>query len=520
VHPSRVWPLVALVWCLLLARFAQAFVWPEAWGMSDDVYITAGAARSLWEGFGPVWYVGAPRVEGFSNPLWLGVLALLHGVPGFTEDRLGGLVFGVNLLLFCGLARACVRTLAGGGIDRGGVLLVLSPAAAALTYFAAEGFEVALVSWLAVLALDAAWRREPLRFALVVALGFWTRMDFLVLAVLPGLSLAAGTRGDPRRSRAFAIGALLIGLQFALRWSYFGEWLPNTAHLKGVGWPLPDRLLRGLAQNAWAVPSVVASLGVAAAALRWAPDEAARRRARLGGLAVSMFAVGFLYSGYVGGDFLGRRAGWDRFTAPGLPLLVLGLTASLAALPLRRASRPLGVLLLLGLVSFPAVATTPDRNLLDRRLFRSVEAGEPVVWSRTWRRVGKRYAEIADPGARMAVCAAGAIVYFSGRGGVDLLGKVDPFVARLPVAEPAGETRCWRDWPGHNKEAFAETFALRKPELSAVAPPRALRSQYRPVRYEGTEFWVLRTSPLVRWDVLRVAPGWPEPNRIGRPEGS
>ena len=47
VHPSRVWPLVALVWCLLLARFAQAFVWPEAWGMSDDVYITAGAARSF-----------------------------------------------------------------------------------------------------------------------------------------------------------------------------------------------------------------------------------------------------------------------------------------------------------------------------------------------------------------------------------------------------------------------------------------------------------------------------------------
>ena len=160
-RPSRVWPLVALFWCLLLARFAQAFVWPEAWGLSDDIYISAGAARSLWEGFGPVWYAGAPRVEGFSNPLWVGVLALLHGVPGFTEDRLGALVFGVNLLLLCGLARACVRALAGAGVERGGVLLALSPAAAALTCFAAEGFEVVLVAWQAVLAHDAAWRREP-----------------------------------------------------------------------------------------------------------------------------------------------------------------------------------------------------------------------------------------------------------------------------------------------------------------------------------------------------------------------
>lgn len=493
-----------------MALFSRAFVWPEAWGVSDDVYISASAARSLWEGLGPVWFPGAPPVEGFSNPLWVGVLALLHGLPGFSEDRLGGLVFAVNLVLFVALARACARVLAGVGVERGGVFLVLAPAAASLAYFAAEGFEVALVGLFAVLALDAAWRREPMRFAIVAALGFWTRMDFLVLAVLPGVLLFARSRGVPGLGRAAALGFSLVALQFVLRWDFFGEWLPNTAYLKAVGWPLWDRMVRGLTQNAWAAPTLLAALMIAAGAVLRASGEAEQQRAKLGLLAVATFALGFVYSCMIGGDFLGRRVGWDRFTAPALPLLALGLTASLTALPLSRNARAAAALLVLGVLLLPAVATPPDRKLLDRRLLAGESEADPQGWSRSWRRYGRAYGEASRPGARMAVCSAGAIVYFSGRGGVDLLGKVDPFVARLPVGKPAGESRCWRDWPGHNKEAFAETFTMHRPDFSSVAPPRSQRHDYRPVRYQGMEFWVLRTSSLVRWDVLRVAPGWPE----------
>jgi hypothetical protein len=326
-------------------------------------------------------------------------------------------------------------------------------------------------------------------------------MDFLVIAALPGVWLVARTLRGPQRAqllRALGVGAAMAAALFAARWAYFGEWLPNTVTLKAAGWPLGDRVARGLAQNGWAWPSAVLLLGFAALAGR-APGRSAQRAA-VG--CVAVFVLGLSFSTWMGGDFLARRGGWDRFTAPYLPLLLVGLCALLGALhvsPMRRAA--LVVLTLLVLLA-PAVATGPDRKVLDRRLVNLELDAEPQKWSRGWRSLGKAYADVSLPGARMAVCAAGSIVYFSHRGGVDLLGKLDPAIARLPVAGPPAELRCWRDWPGHNKEDIALSFERHRPDFSAVPPPRSLRDRYRPVRYAGHEFWVLRGSEYVVWDRL------------------
>lgn len=502
--PRQAWIVVAGIWCLLAARFYRAFVSEDAWGMSDDVYISACAARSLIEGYGPVWFPDAPRVEGFSNPLWVGVLALLHWLPGFSDDRLGGLVLAVNLGLFVALAGACARLLAGLSFGRWWILAVFSLGGAALPYFAAEGFEVVLIALLGVLALDAARREQPMHFALWVGLGFWTRMDFLIMAALPGAWLGARLRGDPRVPRALLVGASLAALLFAARWSFFGEWLPNTVYLKTVGWPIVDRVARGLVQNAWAWPSALLLLGMVGLAARRERAVGAGAGAQQGFAlgCVAVFVVGLSYSTYLGGDFMPRRAGWDRFTAPYLPLLLVGLSASLGALrttPTRRAAA-VGLTLLVLLA--PAVATDADRKVLDRRLVNFEIGAEPQKWSRGWRSFGRAYGDVSLPGARMAVCSAGSVVYFSHRGGVDLLGKLDPVVARLPVTGRPDEARCWRDWPGHNKEAIEISFELYRPDFSAVPPPRAFRDQYRPVRYGGHEFWARRGSEYVVWDLL------------------
>ena len=57
--------------------------------VSDDIYISACYARNLAAGHGAVWYPGAAPVEGFSNPLWTALLALVHLVPFFRETDLG-----------------------------------------------------------------------------------------------------------------------------------------------------------------------------------------------------------------------------------------------------------------------------------------------------------------------------------------------------------------------------------------------------------------------------------------------
>ena len=76
----------------------------NTWGVADDVYITADFARTLAHGGGPVWYEGAPRVEGFSSPLWVLVLSVLHLNPAFSEDALGLHVLAVNLVIVFGLS--------------------------------------------------------------------------------------------------------------------------------------------------------------------------------------------------------------------------------------------------------------------------------------------------------------------------------------------------------------------------------------------------------------------------------
>jgi len=498
--PRQAWIAVSGIWCLLAARFYRTFVSEDAWGMSDDVYISACAARSLIEGHGPVWFADAPRVEGFSNPLWVGVLALLHGLPGFSDDRLGGFVLAVNLGLFVALAGACARLLAGLSFGRWWILVVLSLGTAALPYFAAEGFEVVLIALLGVLALDAARREQPVRFALLVGLGFWTRMDFLLMAALPGVWLAARLRGDSRMLRALLVGLSMVVLLFAARWSFFGDWLPNTVYLKTVGWPIVDRVARGLGQNAWAWPSALLLLGMVALAA-WRERGAGAQQV-FSFACVAVFVIGLGYSTFLGGDFMSRRAGWDRFTAPYLPLLLIGLSTSLGALSVTPWRRAAVVGLVLWILVAPSVATERDRRMLDRRLVNLDIDAEPQKWSRGWRSFGRAYGDVSLPGARMAVCAAGSVVYFSHRGGVDLLGKLDPVVARLPVTGPPEELRCWRDWPGHNKEAIEISFEMHRPDFSAVPPPRAFRDQYRAVRYGGHEFWVRRGSEYVVWDLL------------------
>ncbi|MEI2697163.1 MAG: hypothetical protein V9E94_02025 [Microthrixaceae bacterium] len=58
-------------------------------------------ARTAAAGGGPVWYPGAPVVEGITNPGWTAVMAAvhrlgLHGSAGAARDRCGGPGGGVG----------------------------------------------------------------------------------------------------------------------------------------------------------------------------------------------------------------------------------------------------------------------------------------------------------------------------------------------------------------------------------------------------------------------------------------
>ena len=512
---------VVFAWgCLFLVarglsryRFDTAF--GPLWGMPDDVYISAAFARTFAHGGGLRWYPGAPAVEGFSNPLWVLVLALLHVVPGFREDDLGlyvGILNGLMILLIaCVFVDAVTRATGPSAWSWPRAALALALAwttSIALCFWAGSGFETTAIALLALTAFrealaPAGQLRLP-RIALLIALAFWTRIDAIIPCSAAILTVARRLRWS-RSLLLPSVGLVaLTGSQFPLRRWYFGEWLPNTYYLKATGWPFADRVTQGLLGSF--VP-VLLLLCVVVPCWRF-------MRSGLGSAALPVtsalitYGLSLGYSIHNGGD-LAYFYGYDRFTAIGS--IFLGFAVVSAAFELRMGPlRASGLALLALLVTTgPTWILRPNSLATLADLFDLRKPSLPTdQLMRGWADDGKRLREVLQPNARIATCGAGAVIYFSHRGGVDLLGKVEPIVAHQPVRITAPpDTRCWRRFPGagHNKEDVRAVFEQREPDASLLTPPESQRARYERVRVGNLEFFALRESPLVRWSKLAVA---------------
>jgi hypothetical protein len=509
----------SVVWVGLCLRFTQQN-WFEPssgkiWGVVDDVYVTANYARTVSKGEGPLWYPGAPRVEGFTSPLWVVLFAGIHLLPGFAETRLGAYVFALNALLLAATAVSIALMLAPRVAREGGrlrrvlclaVVLLMPLPAGALSRWAAAGFEVVLVALSSVLAFKEALRDEndlrELRVAVLAGLAFWTRMD-AVLCCAPALVLVLAKLRERKRLATFVgcFVAMAGVLLLARRW-YYGEWLPNTYYLKIQGWPLGRRLRVGLFQNLPTLKWVLLA-GTALVVVAWRSLAPADRPVLLGLLPLLLTLA---YSTQSGGDFLWPAFGYDRHVAASLPLSVF--TVATVMLCARGSPGRLSLLGVLAAALTYGPVVTVGEGYTTR--FSDQLPKDLAVWKRMPPDMfleatildGQRLEEVTRPKARIAVCAAGAAIYFSHRGGVDILGKNDTYVSHLPASErPGTDSRCFRALApsGHNKEDVPGLFALRHPEVSIVAPPSNVSSKYVSFSYQDRLFYGIRKSSAILW---------------------
>ena len=343
-------PLVAVLGAA--AAFYAVFIWRTSWvaggsrrfTLFDDAMISMTYARTLAGGDGVVWYPGAPDVEGFTNPLWVVIMAGLHslGLSG-SGVALAVMVLGATLclvaaLLAVAIARQLTATTPGIDAAVAGLVAFSYP----LVFWSLRGMEVGLMSvltltavWLALrLDRDRSGARTPLvvRLCGVLALGVTTRLDFFVVAA----AVIGWLVWRSPRARRAAIGAPLVSTvlvcmaaQELWRHAYYGAWVPNTYTLKTAGVPLVDRLTRG----GWV--SVAASIGFLAAA--GVLLVVARRRgllARPSGTALlALVAIALLgYSTSVGGDAWEWMAHPNRYLVPGVLLATIAAAAATADL--------------------------------------------------------------------------------------------------------------------------------------------------------------------------------------------
>lgn len=409
--------------------------------LHDDMMISMRYAQNLANGDGLVFNPEGERVEGYSNGGWVLVMTAVHLLPlPSTLTSLVILALNVALaVVVLWLAVQLMQRL----VPQVGMAV---PAALLALAFVNDFFrwtvigleiplQTALFLWLLLRVMDEAkvGRPKAMTFLAAGLLGI-VRVDGVVLAGL--LSLLAFFLATSPRVLGLSVLVLALPLaQVAFRLAYYGYPLPNTYYLKVAEYS--ERLWPGVAYagrflQLYGLVWLVALLGVIASG---------NRRARalwLLGLPLLAYAV------YVGGDdFSGVR-----FLAAWLPVLLA--LAFLTPYWFGWQARPL----LYNLSLFTLLAGT---IAMARYRFWGGPSDEFGM-----AQAGLALRQSTLPQTTIGVFWAGTLPYFAERPVVDMLGKNDEQLARLP-ARPGSHH------PGHNKFDYRYSLGVLRPDLLVSA---------------------------------------------------
>lgn len=365
VHPGQLGRVLGLAAGGVVAvAVAARALWraPDgSWQLAlfDDAMVSMSYARTFAGGDGLVWYPGADRVEGITNPAWTAVMALLHRV-GLEASAVAGAIIAVGLATVWASAlvgRRIVREFGDGSQWFDLAVVAVVAANVPLVFWSLRGMEVGLVTALALASVAVVARsaisEAPTTWAgpllgTTVALGVCTRTDFVMVA----LGLAAWVLRERTFARARVLSWLAAGVLVPLvatglaRWVYYGVVVPNTYFLKADGVAVTTRIVRGTAVDLVAFGAYLApALMLIALSWRWL-NEPQRAVVRLLG---AVAGAQVIYSTWVGADAWESFLIPNRYLTPAVVCLALagvaaclaawgqGLRASVEADPTRRA---------------------------------------------------------------------------------------------------------------------------------------------------------------------------------------
>lgn len=315
---------------LVVTAAAQIYFWPH---MTDDAYFTLRSARNLIEGHGPV-FNPTERVEVFSNPLWMYLLAALGWLTRIDLPLLAkilglgfsaGTVWAMLRFYTCYQMkdRVSAATLAL-------VWLALTPGFQA---YASMGLEVPLLTFLltlgvtqSALALQSNTPKGQVLAAICFALAGITRPEGAFYALLWGSLLAFFWLRPPGERRLRFVELVKLGAITAapsltyeiFRYSYYGHWVANTALAKPPSVFGIEFFMMELIQ--WVTP-VVAILLLCSLSIPLRTRANTALRIFLVA-ATGPLLAGLIFYIYASGDWML----FGRFMQPVLPTLMLLVT--------------------------------------------------------------------------------------------------------------------------------------------------------------------------------------------------
>ncbi|HWV38540.1 MAG TPA: hypothetical protein VN033_08675 [Vulgatibacter sp.] len=484
----------------LLAAGAGVGLW-LAWGvlwLADDAFISFRYARNFARGLGLVFNEGE-WVEGYTNFLWTALLGVLGrlGVDIPTAGLFGCLLCFVLALI---VVAATVRRIAGGVVPF--AALALAGLAPFLT-FASSGLETMPLALLAALAVWASTRRRGALLAgLVCVLAALTRPDFLLVWGCMGLALLVedlafadgplGRRISVGRLASFAAPLVLVYVPyFLVRWSAYGDLLPNTFYAKSGG-------LTYLRQGGVYLVHFLFTTGgwlwMPLLALSLVGRPRARDELRLRVFAGLCLVVYGAYVVKVGGDFMEHR-----FFVPLLPIAAMAIEVGLRHRLREASTAAKEALVLAPAVVTAAVSLVPVRlvgegkkrwHIAAEHTFYPVAQVFPLRVESVYAEQGRLLHRVfAEKGFRPRFVgdAIGMVGYYSDLPIVDALGLTNRYIAHKPVRH--------RGRPGHEKFGTPEELQREGAQLSPWPLWGESWRRQTEVRLDGASFFLARIDP-------------------------
>jgi hypothetical protein len=473
----------------------------------DDAMISMDYGRTLAKTGELVWFPGAPRVQGFTNPLWTLWMAFVHliGFDGSSAALIISLTGIVLILASSWIIFDLVHTYSAGNNHLIAVLAAGSlPFLYPLTYWTLRGMEVGALTFFCLLLLRATVNhirdgivRIHYSMILPIVLGIATRFDFAIFCVVAVTAVLMWGPAYVKVRLVAQYGAIVVGtaaLVCLAQKLYWGSWLPNTYHLKMDGVSPIDRIARGLASSA--KTTVLFAIITVALVCHFRSKEI---RQRLIVIASAMFVAMAAYAVYIGGDAWEAEM-FNRFYATILPLvpLIIGLSfntvrqritpifisfavlvtsigAGVTVNPFSFSENHFSIVAVVSIFSaliIFLVSFIPRNGYLAGVVIAAVcaissaypvaqqQRNDDLLLTRTNHFVTESVETMRDTteaGASIGTIWAGVPAYYSHRTMLDLLGKNDTFIA---TSAPHGDF-----FPGHNKWDYDYSIGKLQPDV-------------------------------------------------------
>ncbi|MGH7334342.1 MAG: hypothetical protein ACREKS_16685 [Candidatus Rokuibacteriota bacterium] len=409
--------------------------------LGDDAMISMRYAYNLAHGHGLVWNTGE-YVEGITNLGWTLVMVLPHWLG--ASIRVAPLVVMIlNACLHVGLVALVLvwgwrRGRMGQAVTAGALIGLDAP----MLIWGSGGFETTLQALFVTAAILPFLDDDrnlgglaPLWAALAVVIRPDSLLVFGWVAVLVTVRVARARSGG---LLPLGAGVIIVGTLFLFQRSYYGEWLPNTFHLKATSGGAS--LTRGLAYVG------DYALSLYGAPLLLAPVIYVAWKRRLAWVATLPIAW-TAYVIAVGGDAFCC----GRFFVPMVPTLALFAGALIRDVLMAR--RWLAAAALAGSFAVPAVGgglTIPH-------------LGYPQPQNVAGATLAAKLQERVSTSATIGVYYAGTVPYhMPAHRFHDFLGKSDRVIA-ASRARPGP--------PGHNKWDYQHSLERIRPDVIVTAGP-------------------------------------------------